>query len=132
MSLSDFLRSSPSNHHPRGHIPLDDVLSHVERGPSRRGLIGQSVEWNVSDPAQLYDPDPGRPEFCETEYQPYLWEMPLHPTPLLRAPLPDEPERPEPPDYNACLMTEELFEQAGPAFEAARGQFLSHTSARSW
>jgi len=112
VSLSDFLRSKPPNHHVRGHIPLDDTLGRVEHGPSHRGVFGQSVAWNVPGTADLYDPDPGRPEFRESEYQPYLWEIPLHPTSLLRAPLPNEPERPEPPDYNACLMTDELFEQA--------------------
>jgi len=59
----------------------------------------------------MYEPDPGNPEFPEPDYQPYEWEMSPHPTPPLRASLPELPELEDasPPDYNACPMTDGLL-----------------------
>lgn len=112
MSLSDFLRSSRSNDRPREHISLDEVLGDVEPRERYRDALGGPAAYGAPARTGLYDPEPGRPEFCESDYQPYLWEMPVHPTPLLRAPLPDEAGPPGPPDYDACLMTDELFVRA--------------------
>ena len=117
MILEDPLRPNQT-HFQQDRISLDGVVGRIEQHQgyhqSNGAPFGYPVAVNLQGPANVYDPDPGRLELPGVNYQPYEWEMPFHPTPQPLTPYLLEPE-PEPqqlPDYNDCLMTNDLFARA--------------------
>ena len=101
MSFSDPFPSSLSNYR-KSWSSLDNAMA--------RFKFDDPVAFYAQGSSHLYDPDPGRPEFHESQYVAYEWETEQHPTLPLRIPLAETP--PGPPDYNDCLMNQVLFEWA--------------------
>ena len=60
---------------------------------------------------EMYNPDPGRPDFPESNYEQYQWDMSRHTTPPLRVELPEAPAAERLPHYNDCLIAEDSFQQ---------------------
>ena len=113
-------RPIPGNHRSRKKLSLDGSVPGVEYNRARGDYVELPVNFGRpgSAPAdylgpvpQDYRPHPGFTDSCRPEYEQYEWGMHQHPTPPLRAPLPELPGVDRPPSYNDCLMTNELFEQ---------------------
>lgn len=115
------LRNELSMHRKRKQISIDGTVAGIDfnraRGdyaelPVNFGRPGSAPADYLGPMPQDYRPHPGFTDSSRPEYEQYEWGMQQHPTPPLRAPLPELPEVERPPNYNACLMTNELFEQA--------------------
>lgn len=112
MSLSGPLRDEFFRYRKRKQISLDGSVGGLEHHRLRGEYAAADIgPWGL--PPQAYEPHPGLAQFPESEYEAYQGEMvaPL-PTPPIRLNAPS-PANVEPsPDYDACLMTDELYLQA--------------------
>jgi len=89
----------------------DTVFTHY-RGRHNRSPLDSQHRVGSVQPFQQYDPDPGRMDVLQPDYDNYESQQMQHSTPMLRMEPLERPKRPEPPpEYEDCLMTPELSEQ---------------------
>lgn len=111
-------RSYQGGHRSRKKLSLDGSVPGIEynrhHGGYNRSPFDGQLHIDRPHPQQVYDPDPGRPDFPEPLYEQYQCDMPHHQTPPLRFELPEIeiPAAKCPPNYNDCLITEDSFQQA--------------------
>jgi hypothetical protein len=112
MSFRDPLRGALRK---RKQLSIDGTVAGVEYSRSRRRYnprpFDHKLRLDLPHPAQAYDPDPGQPDFPESQYEPYEWDVRAHTTPPIRFEMPGEAHVEGPPPYEAPLMTDELFQR---------------------
>ena len=109
MSFRDPLRSTLRK---RKQLSIDGTVGGIEYNRSFRrynpSQFDHLLRLDQPHPAQAYDPDPGHPDFPESQYEPYEWDVRGHATPPIRFEIPSEAHVEAPPPYDASLMTDDL------------------------
>ena len=102
----------------RRSLSLDGSVPGIEYNRQHRpynlNAFHGTPQVGTPQPFQAYEPDPGSPEFRESQYEGYQWSMDGHPTPPLRLDPVEKPPVEHAPTYAAGVRLAEFMNEHMP------------------